>query len=1095
MNQNIPVVFSLFLIVGILVPAYAQTNFDNVVINEVDTNPPNNDATSISEWVELYNPTDSNIDLGGWEIASTTILKKTMTIPDDTIINPGQFLTYSYQSVWFTDISESVELRDANGVVIDKTPTISDVENSFTSWQRIYDGYDLDSYDDWKFVTSTAGSSNGKLVQTQDSEELTVTVSSEKPSYQFGDIAVIEGSVSEEIFIVQPFFQTEQIIVNISGPNFDKTITLYPDLNLNYKTTLNLHQVLGINEGTYDVSVNYAGVTANTSFSVGFELIEQKEIEDASLSIITDRSQYLPGQQVLITGFASEIIPFEGMKFTVKNSSNEIIINGNLFPTNGKFATSVFITTVDPDYGTYEINAEYSEKSTSTTFEVVEDIKEDVPISLWTDKVGYGLGEQVSITGRLNQNWINTIDLEITQTRQSAIGSSSIGSDAGFKILDSITIMGDGSFTYSFTIPDNPNRLGDYRVNVSKEIGSATTIVHAVSNPNEFVTSDNPLTLNSDKDSYEIGDKMIISGFIEDPFGNSSYATGVPVNISVSHEDGTPLEIIGLSGGSKTRLNSGVVVAYDFTAIPETSGRYSTQVDITKTIFTDGNYVIKSQYLDNSATKTFTVTDPLDLKDGAIISIDKEVYGLGETVYLAGTIPPTGNNSVDISLTKPDGTIINSGTPVDNQRFSWSWITPIAEKVQNIKIDDGRDVTKSNFGVYKIRVATDSFSKDIFFKVSADPQNDSLSKVPIFVTTEKSLYKAGEKLKVVGNVILREQGDEGLIIPDRVTIKVLDGIFPYKLIHESTVYPNQGGEFSSLFELPVTIFSEGSYIVKALYTKTQVETTFSVANDFIFGLDEPVSLLLSTDKSEYNPGDTVIISGKPNKLIYLEKFDVSIIQKTDSEITCGSFYCGTHTGPVTSIRPGPSGSFTHQFTISDSVSAVGSYEITVDADFETKSVLFDVIEKPQTPKLSTVVEKQNRISEKTIPIFTEEKKIDNGTIAPRVVSGSLITPLRADESNVNLKVSSVTGTCIIGPDADCLVRESTKKPGQIYDVVEVDGNDLNVRYSGPYVRLEKFSILPESSTEFLPDANWNVEVIKDDQVSRFYYKVTYKTLQ
>ncbi|MDH3736453.1 MAG: hypothetical protein OEQ94_05450, partial [Nitrosopumilus sp.] len=383
----------------------------------------------------------------------------------------------------------------------------------------------------------------------------------------------------------------------------------------------------------------------------------------------------------------------------------------------------------------------------------------------------------------------------------------------------------------------------------------------------------------------------------------------------------------------------------------------------------------------------------------------------------------------------------------------------------------------------------------IFFKVSADPQNDSLSKVPIFVTTEKSLYKAGEKLKVVGNVILREQGDEGLIIPDRVTIKVLDGIFPYKLIHESTVYPNQGGEFSSLFELPVTIFSEGSYIVKALYTKTQVETTFSVANDFIFGLDEPVSLLLSTDKSEYNPGDTVIISGKPNKLIYLEKFDVSIIQKTDSEITCGSFYCGTHTGPVTSIRPGPSGSFTHQFTISDSVSAVGSYEITVDADFETKSVLFDVIEKPQTPKLSTVVEKQNRISEKTIPIFTEEKKIDNGTIAPRVVSGSLITPLRADESNVNLKVSSVTGTCIIGPDADCLVRESTKKPGQIYDVVEVDGNDLNVRYSGPYVRLEKFSILPESSTEFLPDANWNVEVIKDDQVSRFYYKVTYKTLQ
>ena len=81
------------------------------------------------------------------------------------------------------------------------------------------------------------------------------------------------------------------------------------------------------------------------------------------------------------------------------------------------------------------------------------------------------------------------------------------------------------------------------------------------------------------------------------------------------------------------------------------------------------------------------------------------------------------------------------------------------------------------------------------------------------------------------------------------------------------------------------------------------------------------------------------------------------------------------------------------------------------------------------------------------------------------------------------------------PDVDCLVSESTRKPGQIYDVVEVDGMSLNVRYSGPDVRLEKFSILPESSIEFLPNTNWNVEVIKDDQVSRFYYKVTFKTLE
>ena len=976
-----------------------------------------------------------------------------------------------------------------------KTPVFSDTLNDFTSSQRIYDGYDFDDSDDWKFVTSTAGSSNGKLVETESSDALTVGVSSEKDSYLFGEKAIIQGSVSKEVFIVKPSFQAEKIIVTINGPNFYKNITLYPDLDLNYETTLDLKKVLGVNEGYYDVLVTYGEVSANTSFSVGFESTIAAEKEESSIGIATDKSQYIPGQLVSITGFTSEVIPFEGMKFTVVDSTDTIIANGNLFPTDGKFKTSLFITTVDPAYGIYQIDAEYFGKSISTTFEIVEDFKEDIPISLWTDKLVYTLGDKVDITGRLNENWIGTIDLEIVQTRQSSIGSSSVGSDSGFKIIDSITVLGDGSFTYDFTIPDNSIRLGDYKITVSKEIGSATTVVHAVVDPDDFVVSDESITINTDKESYNLGDTMFLTGFIKDPFSNSSYVSGTPVNISITHEDGTSLTIIGLDNNAQTRSDSGVVVNYDFTAIPESSGTYSTQIDIANSIFTEGNYTLKSEYLGDVARKTFSVFNPLELKDGAIISLDKEVYGLGETVYLTGVVPPTGSSAVDISLTKPDGTKINSGASIDSQRFSWSWITPIAEKVQIVKNDE-RDVTKSNFGIYKLKVSIDSDSREVFFKVSADPENDSLSTDPIFVTTEKSLYKAGDKLKVVGNVISRVQGDEGLVVPERVTIHVLDGTFPYPLIHESSVYPDQGGQFSSLFELPATIFSEGTYTVKAIYERKQIETTFSVANDFTFGLDEPVSLLLSSEKSEYYPGDVVVISGKPNKLIYLEKFDISVIQQTDTSINCGSFYCGTHTGSVTSIRPSPSGSFTHQFMIADSDSAIGSYEITVDADFETKSILFNVVEKPETPKLDTIIEKENRISDKIILISTEEKTIDDSTIAPRVLSGSLLTTSGDDESNVNLKVTSASGVCVIGPDVDCLVAESTRKPGQIYDVVQVDGDSLNVRYSGSDVRLEKFSIVPENSGEFLPDTNWTVEVIKDDdQVSRFYYKTTYKTTE
>jgi hypothetical protein len=76
MKYSIILLLSIILIAGISAPVYAQTITDHVVINEVDTNPSGDDSQSVSEWVELYNPTESDIDLSGWQIASTTVLKK-----------------------------------------------------------------------------------------------------------------------------------------------------------------------------------------------------------------------------------------------------------------------------------------------------------------------------------------------------------------------------------------------------------------------------------------------------------------------------------------------------------------------------------------------------------------------------------------------------------------------------------------------------------------------------------------------------------------------------------------------------------------------------------------------------------------------------------------------------------------------------------------------------------------------------------------------------------------------------------------------------------------------------------------------------------
>jgi len=103
----------------------------------------------------------------------------------------------------------------------------------------------------------------------------------------------------------------------------------------------------------------------------------------------------------------------------------------------------------------------------------------------------------------------------------------------------------------------------------------------------------------------------------------------------------------------------------------------------------------------------------------------------------------------------------------------------------------------------------------------------------------------------------------------------------------------------------------------------------------------------------------------------------------------------------------------------------------------------------------------------------------------------VFTPQRDQISNVNLKITTNDGVCIIGPDPDCLVSKSTKGVGSIYQVVEIGDMSYKIRYSGPDAFLEKFTIIPNSITDTLPNSEWSVEILKDDQPSRFYYKVSY----
>jgi hypothetical protein len=402
--------------------------------------------------------------------------------------------------------------------------------------------------------------------------------------------------------------------------------------------------------------------------------------------------------------------------------------------------------------------------------------------------------------------------------------------------------------------------------------------------------------------------------------------------------------------------------------------------------------------------------------------------------------------------------------------------------------------------VYKISISqSDTAPVVVFFKVSPNPEEDSLNIEPLTVTSEFPVYNVAQnqKLTILGTALKRVQGTKGLVVPDRVDIAIKSPTG--KIITESSVYLDTGGNFKSSFDMPVTVFKEGTYKVTAVYQGIRAENFFQVGNEFIFGGDKELSLLIGTDKEEYNPGDIVHITARPTKLVFIETVDVGIPTEEQTKLNCGSFVCGIGV-PITTLRQDPTGTFIYEYTIPNNAK-LGKYIITFNTEFGTFTKPIQLVEKTPEPEPQPqlfgqrVIEKANRITDPSVTISVNEKIVDEKKLLPRVIQGSLFTTLKGEESNVNLKVSTEDGVCIIGTDSQCMVRESTRVPGDIYQSIKIGDINYKVRYSGPDVRLEKFTILPESQDASLPDSTWNVEVIKTDQASRLYYQVTYVTVE
>jgi PKD repeat protein len=275
---------------------------EHVVINEFDQNPPGWDYEG-GEWVELFNPTENDVDLSGWKLFST----QAVTMPEGSRIAAEEFWTYTHETHWLKNEDESIILRDADGNEIDRTPTTSDTEDDNGCWARFPNGNDTDSDADWRFVSSrlsTKGYSNTiTVVESGDKEDL--KVGEKRKLRTYFEVGILVSHYDYKVIECPEFISYSAYFVQVP-PYYGLPSTDYIHSIVHLLPSAKL--------GTYDLRVKWAwsdSVFPPEEWKYVYELHLTVNITAPTTKFDTDVSLFLeeevvsPGSSVHIKGNAS----------------------------------------------------------------------------------------------------------------------------------------------------------------------------------------------------------------------------------------------------------------------------------------------------------------------------------------------------------------------------------------------------------------------------------------------------------------------------------------------------------------------------------------------------------------------------------------------------------------------------------------------------------------------------------------------------------------------------------------------------------------------------------------------------------------------
>jgi len=445
-----------------------------------------------------------------------------------------------------------------------------------------------------------------------------LTVSTNKSVYTTGNTVVISGTTSPNtavaIQVKSPSGVTVWIdsVTSSSSGSFSSSFVLRSDAEL----------------GTYTVYASTSSETTTSTFSV------------VKLSVSTDKSTYVRGEVVTISGSISPTTPNAGVGIEVRDPNGVVVwIDSVITDSSSKFSSS-FTLRNDTTLGTYIVYASYSGIVATCTFSVQTLPPPPPPppppkvslISLLASNYNPKIGETINLYGEISPALSSSTNVTIYIAQEGS----------NFNVLATVTTDSVGRYSYSW----KAEKAGVFYFK-SYWKGNLT-LPEAWSNIVEIKVSKLPSTITCLLSNASIVPKSSVT-----IFGKISAQVSSTVNILYSINGGASW----LTLASVTSSADGSY-SYVWSNVPE------------------GSYLIKASWSGNEvyegATSSAVVLSVVKGTTSISLQVARATVTKGESIELSGSLtPPLPSITITITYAKPSGTSVTHSVTTDsNGKFT-----------------------------------------------------------------------------------------------------------------------------------------------------------------------------------------------------------------------------------------------------------------------------------------------------------------------------------------------------------------------------------------------------------------------------------------